>query len=299
MPSPNRPNISAQLPQPALRRLDQVPLARELCATGAGYHLRMGESPWLQPPQEPEWRLLPDALFHFYPQSGRWVETEAGRQIMPANSLMCMPPEFPFRHGLGERKRVNTTYWFRMQGAALPFFFQLIQWSPSRPFVQVEETVPFLELCQSLLKILLVPATQATLFRLASVSARLLGRVAEAAKQAEYHLQPANQRVHEVIKFLRDNPTASLSLQDLAGMANLSTQHFRGLFKQLTGYAPSQYHAQIKAQHAARLLCHTDDPVSLIAMQVGFEDPLYFSRWFRRIMGRPPRDYAREHRVRG
>jgi len=291
-------SISAQLPPPATRRLPDVPMAREACAIAAGRNLKMGRH---YPPEVnwvPDWRLLDDALFHFYPQSSRWVETKAGRCVMPANALMCIPPETPFRHGLGQRKRVNSTYWFRVQGAALPKFFELIRWHPAKPYVQIEESVPFIENWMGMFKTLSVPITAGHLFRLSSITARQLGLIVEAAQQAQYRQQPSNQRVHEVIKYLRDHPTANPSLQELASMANLSTQHLRGIFKQLTGYAPSQYHAQVKAQYAARLLSRTEEPVSIIADQVGFEDPLYFSRWFRRLMGVSPRQYARDHKIR-
>lgn len=42
---------------------------------------------------------------------------------------------------------------------------------------------------------------------------------------------------------------------------------------------------------AKRLLLHSDTPVSLIADQLSFEDPAYFSRAFKKHTGRSPRDY--------
>lgn len=294
----DRPHFSITLPLPTQERLGEIPLVRDVCAVATGYHLRMPEPPPHTRRPPPELRILPDALFHFYPQENRWVETDAGRFTMPANALMCIPAGVPFKHGMGRRKRINSTYWFRTVGNAMPNFFRLIRWSTDRPYVVVEESVPLLEHLQSIARILSVPVTQSTLFRLAGITARLLAMIVEAAQQAQYRQQPSAQRVREVARYLRDHPTADLSLQELASMANLSTQHFRGLFKEQTGYAPTQYQAQIRAQHAARLLASSHDSVGAVAAQLGFEDPLYFSRWFRRLMGVPPRQYAREQQVR-
>jgi len=294
---PNVPNIhSVVLPAGIVRRLETLPLVSHVCAVGAGYHFRKDRPLPVLRRGEVEWRCLDEALFHFYVHAGSCVETEAGSWEMPENALMYLPPGVRFRHWAGPEVRRFETYWFRMRGEALPYFFRLNQWNPSRTFLQIEESVAFIELCQSLMKILAVPPTQSTLFRLAAISARLLGRVVEAGKQAEYRHQPAKERVHAVVKQLRDSPERQFTLAELASMASLSPQHFRTVFKELTGYAPAQYHAQIKAQHAARLLVHGDQSVSWVAAQVGFEDPLYFSRWFRRLMGISPSGYVREKR---
>jgi AraC-like DNA-binding protein len=87
-----------------------------------------------------------------------------------------------------------------------------------------------------------------------------------------------------------------LNLEDLARAASLSKFHFIRKFKQLTGHAPIQHFIHLKMQHACQLLDTTQEPVKRIANRVGYEDPHYFSRLFKRVIGVSPQQYRR-HRL--
>jgi AraC-like DNA-binding protein len=82
-----------------------------------------------------------------------------------------------------------------------------------------------------------------------------------------------------------------LNLEDLAQVANLSKFHFIRKFKQLTGHAPIQHFIHLKMQYACQLLDTTQEPVKRIANRVGYEDPHYFSRLFKRVIGVSPQQY--------
>lgn len=86
-----------------------------------------------------------------------------------------------------------------------------------------------------------------------------------------------------------------LDLDDLARVAKLSKFHFIRKFKQLTGHAPIQHFIHLKMQHACQLLDTSQEPVKRIANRVGYEDPHYFSRLFKRVIGVSPQQY-RLHR---
>jgi AraC-like DNA-binding protein len=49
-------------------------------------------------------------------------------------------------------------------------------------------------------------------------------------------------------------------------------------------------------RRARRLLAETDLPVREIATRLGYEDPLYFSRVFRKVVGLPATAYRERHR---
>jgi len=82
-----------------------------------------------------------------------------------------------------------------------------------------------------------------------------------------------------------------LNLEDLAQVANLSKFHFIRKFKQLTGHAPIQHFIHLKMQYACQLLDTTQEPVKRIASRIGYEDPHYFSRLFKRVIGVSPQQY--------
>jgi AraC-like DNA-binding protein len=103
----------------------------------------------------------------------------------------------------------------------------------------------------------------------------------------------SRQAIEGVEAWMRERIGAKVSLGQLAGRARLSPPHFASLFRKRFGFAPIDYFLRLKISRACNLLDTTDWPVSRVATEVGIEDPLYFSRRFRVVMGVSPRDYRR------
>lgn len=82
-------------------------------------------------------------------------------------------------------------------------------------------------------------------------------------------------------------------LDELAVQSGVSVSHFSSLFRMETGFSPIDFLLRQRISHAARLLVTTDGTIASIAASVGCDDPYYFSRQFRRIMGASPRDYRK------
>jgi AraC family transcriptional regulator of arabinose operon len=96
------------------------------------------------------------------------------------------------------------------------------------------------------------------------------------------------------IDFLQQNIHVPLTLKDMARHVNLGVSHFSHLFKQQTGYSPMDYFIHLKMQHACSLLALTNQAVRDVGAAVGYADPYYFSRIFRKIIGVSPSHY-RQH----
>jgi AraC family transcriptional regulator of arabinose operon len=97
--------------------------------------------------------------------------------------------------------------------------------------------------------------------------------------------------VDSAILYMQEHITENISLDELSHHYNYSASRFSSLFKQKTGYAPIDYFIQMKMQKASQQLDLTDKSVKDIAMSMGFEDPYYFSRRFRKIIGVSPTQY--------
>ncbi|MCB0172970.1 MAG: AraC family transcriptional regulator [Anaerolineae bacterium] len=103
--------------------------------------------------------------------------------------------------------------------------------------------------------------------------------------------------IETALQYLQENISRSLTLADIAHTAGLSVAHFSTLFKQQMSYSPLDYFIHIKIQRACFLLDTTTLSVREIGSQVGYEDPYYFSRIFRKVMGVPPRAYRQSRRT--
>jgi AraC-like DNA-binding protein len=85
-----------------------------------------------------------------------------------------------------------------------------------------------------------------------------------------------------------------LTISDLARRANLSTSHFCREFKAAIGTSPIDYVLRRRIAEACELMRDPSLSLAEIADHAGFSDGNYFSRQFRRVMGRSPRDYRRD-----
>jgi AraC-like DNA-binding protein len=97
--------------------------------------------------------------------------------------------------------------------------------------------------------------------------------------------------VDSAILFMQKHLDENISLNDLSKQYNYSVSRFSNLFKQKTGYAPIDYFLQMKMQKACQQLDFTNDSIKMIAFGMGFDDPYYFSKRFKTIIGVSPKKY--------
>lgn len=71
----------------------------------------------------------------------------------------------------------------------------------------------------------------------------------------------------------------------------MNYETFRRKFKEHAGIAPHRYHRQQLVNVAARMLDSTELKSAEIARTLGFSDEAYFSRVFKQVTGRSPREY--------
>jgi AraC family transcriptional regulator, arabinose operon regulatory protein len=103
---------------------------------------------------------------------------------------------------------------------------------------------------------------------------------------------PFHRHIIEQIRHHLDHQYATeVSLPELAAMVHYSPCHLNLLFRQQIGIPIRQYLLKARLTKAEKLLKNTDMEIKQIAYSVGFKDPLYFSRLFRRFYGVSPSGY--------
>jgi len=105
-------------------------------------------------------------------------------------------------------------------------------------------------------------------------------------------------RVRRVLAYIHENPCRKISLDDLLEQAGMGKTAFLDAFRTVTGTTPLQYIIGQRLENARDFLENTDLPISQIARECGFSDPLYFSRCFRRHFAASPTQYRRALRSR-
>ena len=94
-----------------------------------------------------------------------------------------------------------------------------------------------------------------------------------------------NDPIENVITLMKQNTDHHLSLNEMAEAANLSISRFSVVFKQTIGKSPNEYFLEMKMHKACNYLITTNKTVKEIAQKLGFDDPYYFSRCFKKRMG--------------
>jgi AraC-like DNA-binding protein len=109
---------------------------------------------------------------------------------------------------------------------------------------------------------------------------------------------PVGRVIQAVLGEVRRNLGEPVDFERIARTCAMSMSTFRRRWVEEIGVPPRRYVQQIRLREACRRLAETFVPIKTVAHEVGFEDELYFSRYFHRTMGLSPRDYRRAHRIR-
>ena len=103
----------------------------------------------------------------------------------------------------------------------------------------------------------------------------------------------ADKQMGAAITAMHAEPGHSWTLQALAARAGMSRSTFALKFKATVGKAPMEYLARWRMLLAGDRLANAGDPVSVIALSLGYESESAFSTAFKRVMGCSPRQYSR------
>jgi AraC-like DNA-binding protein len=111
------------------------------------------------------------------------------------------------------------------------------------------------------------------------------------------HLLPSGgdtRRISKAVEQLRNNIAQPLKIENIARELGMSISGFHHHFKSVTAMSPLQFQKQIRLQEARRLMLGEDLDVASAGFRVGYEDPAYFSRDYKKLFGAPPqRDIAK------
>ncbi len=108
------------------------------------------------------------------------------------------------------------------------------------------------------------------------------------SKAGNRHLKNSQNLTRQFKQLITKQVISDLSVQDYASQLGVSVNHLNKTVKSATGYTPGQLIRQEVILEAKRLFQHTDLTATEVSYRLGFDDPSYFGRFFKREVGISP-----------
>jgi AraC-like DNA-binding protein len=181
-------------------------------------------------------------------------------------------------------------YWIGFSGVNMDSRVQNNFFSKLKPIFNVGLNEEIVQLYQLAIQ---VAKAQETGFQqmLAGIVNYLLGLIYAKDKLNTFEdLRVVNQ-INEAKIIMLDLYAKEIKLENIAQQVNMSYSWFRRVFRQYTGFSPSQYLQELRLQKGKDLLTNTLKPIKEIAYEVGFENADYFCTVFRNKTGSTPMKY--------
>lgn len=102
-----------------------------------------------------------------------------------------------------------------------------------------------------------------------------------------------NHIVKATKEYLENHYTEDISLEDMAAYVNVSPQYFSKLIKKNTGFNFMEWLSMLRVKKAKELLTNSDYTVKEVCFMVGYRDPNYFSRIFKKRIGITPSEFVK------
>jgi AraC family transcriptional regulator, transcriptional activator of pobA len=99
--------------------------------------------------------------------------------------------------------------------------------------------------------------------------------------------------VNDVIKFIEENYSQDIGVNDIADAVHLSYSYLSKLFKNYEKVTLNEYLTSVRLRKARKLLKCSDKSIEVISRETGFTSIYYFSAVFKKQIGKSPNEYRK------
>ena len=264
--------------------VDDAGAEHPFCVNSCGHYqlVRREEFQTVRREGRRDWQLLYVAggQAHFY--------LPEGEQTAREGEALLYPPGQPQRYSYFLKEKPDV-YWMHFSGGQAEHLLEqakLPALCVFRPGFQGEYVRLFDAIIRELqLKGLYCRETaaaqaQALLYMLSR------GHFAQSGAQSA-----ASPEIQQMVEWIHRHPEESQPMASYARRCSMSLSTFIRRFRAHTGLPPQRYITRLRIAHAKELLASSQLAISDIARIVGYDNPLYFSRLFKKETGISPRAY--------
>lgn len=219
------------------------------------------------------------------------------KHTVSENQFFILPAETPHVYGADENVPWSI-YWVHFRGSKAPAIYEQLQTIRSIPVSEKSRISDRIALFDEILNILEKDKSSAVITYANMTLHYLIGSFlfVDIFRDARHIQTDTNNNtflISMVTHYMSENIENKLTLNDLSNYIGYSESQIYRLFFKETNFAPITYFIHMKINRACQLLENTDLKVKQIALKLGFDDPYYFSRIFKKIIGQSPLKYKR------
>jgi AraC family transcriptional regulator of arabinose operon len=269
------------LPRPVVAQALRAPTTSQILVTDVGFFPRASSHGRSRPHGARQNIVIICA-------AGRGVcHLPSGSHQIRAGQALVIPAGLAHRYEADEHEPW-TIWWMHVAGCGVAELFATVGTTVDQPVIGLGDPPRIIALIDTIIRRMERDETMSTLIAASGAAWHALALLAADRRAIG---REAVDPVDVTIEHLRSTSSTRTSVSELAGMAGLSESHYAALFRRATGYGVLEFQTRLRMGLARELLDTTNRTISSIAQQVGYPDPLYFSRQFRRIHAMSPSEY--------
>lgn len=273
------------VPRPLLAELEHHPLLHDLVPTDIGWY------PHARYHYRERLDGTPENILIFCVAGQGWCDVDGQRLPLKPHHALIIPHDTPHIYAADDDAPWSI-YWVHFKGSSAPYFVRQLEVDSYTLAVDIATQTEIIRLFEQCFHALTKGFALQQMLFCSQALHHLLGQLffgnplfSPGMRSSSFH------DLSQTVTWLRENIGQKLTLDDMAAHADLSVSHFSQLFKRQIGQTPLEYFINLKVQHACHLLDTTTQPIKSISYALGYEDPYYFSRLFRKVMGISPKAY--------
>ncbi|MFJ3473406.1 helix-turn-helix domain-containing protein [Microbacterium maritypicum] len=267
------------VPRPVVSDALTKPVTRRLLVTDVGYYPDALDHQMSRP------RGTDETIVMVCASGTGWARIGETAHRVGSQQAIVIPRGVPHAYG-SDQNHPWTIWWAHIIGADVADLLEGMEVTASRPLLRVRAIERAVALLDEILSNLERDQTPARLMAASGSAWKLLTQLA-----VDRTLPAPGDPLQRAMNFLSDRLDGSVRVPELARLVGVSPTYLTTMFRRATGGGVLAHHTALRMARARQLLDTTEATIAEIASEVGYDDPFYFSRHFRRHHGVSPSSF--------
>ncbi len=291
-------------PAALIARFSSEPLVSGFLVTRSGYFPKC----WRNVAWRPNPLPLGEAVVALCLEGRGWIKEtctpEAKRTTVKPGDVLVIPPNTPHSYGADE-KEPWTQLWFHASGPRVAQFLAQLKVAGGPQWGRISGLEAVKQSMYRMNELRRQGCGRNVLLESAALGELVLARLyaeaclepigSGATRDPDLKAVERGQKLSRLTLYFQENFRRDLALPEVAQACHVSESWLYHTFPEQTGFSPLGFVTHLRLQEACRLLATSERKLDDIAASVGYSDPFYFSRIFKKHLGLSPSVYRREY----